>query len=142
MLSVSILLGALLLTPASQCGEVCGREALGLYGNLLAESGLGQEGREHAAFVVLRDGALTMQRWPVGSREHASYKGPIPEDSIAIVHTHPTRSSEPSTKDFEVAKRLGLRVVVVTTRSLSMAESDGTMMLVFRHPGWWLSAGN
>lgn len=137
--TTSIALAALMMPPLSPCGELCSREAIVLYGNLLASGQFGRRGNvERAAFVVLRDGALRMVPWQSGGYRHASFKGSIPEDCIAIAHTHPESAADPSGVDIAVARRLGLRVLVITPRALTIAEADGSTRRVFRQVGWWL----
>lgn len=139
--ATSITLAALMMTPVSPCGEACSREAVVLYGNLLAGAQFGRRGTvERAAFVVLRDGALRMVPWQSGGHRHASFKGSIPEDCIAIAHTHPESAMDPSRVDVALARRLGLRVLVITPRVLSIAETDGTTRRVFQQVGWWLKS--
>ena len=140
MLSVtSIALAALMMTPVSPCGELCSREAVVLYGKLLADAQFGRVGTvERAAFVVLRDGALRVVPWLSGGYRHASYKGSIPEDCIAIVHTHPESAIDPSLKDRAIARRLGIPILVITPRALTVADTDGSARRFFKKSGWWL----
>jgi proteasome lid subunit RPN8/RPN11 len=136
--TTSLVLAALMTTPVASCGELCSREAVVLYGNLLAQAQFGRRGTvERAAFVVLRDGALRMIPWRSGGRAHASFRGSIPEDCIAIAHTHPEASMDPSKGDIAVARRLGMPVLVITPAALSVAERDGSTRRIFRSIGWW-----
>lgn len=93
---------------------------------------------ERAAFVVLRDGALKMVPWQTGGYRHASFKGSIPEDCIAIAHTHPESAMDPSRVDVAMARRLGLPVLVITPRALTVADTDGNPRRLIRQVGWWL----
>jgi hypothetical protein len=139
--ATSIALAALMMTPVSPCGELCSREAVVLYGKLLADAQFGRRGTmERAAFVVLRDGALRVVPWHSGGYRHASFRGSIPEDCIAIVHTHPESAVDPSKVDVAVAQRLGMPVLVVTPRALTVADSDGRTRRLFQKTGWWLKS--
>ena len=86
------------------------------------------EDEEAAAFLVGRsDGALDLVHWP-RSRTYRSahWNGPLPQDTLAIIHTHPSKVPYPSLQDRAEARRLGLPIYVVSPRLLCTAETDGT----------------
>ena len=84
---------------------------------LLKDAGWGISRFEQAAFAVReRDGRIDFVRWPA-SRRHdfrADYRGSMPPNAFAIVHTHPNGYPDPSIHDVAVARRLGIPVYVVT----------------------------
>ena len=96
------------------------------YDALLAESGYGRLQSERAAFLIREpDGTLTTQPWDAGRIRHATYRGPIPQRAIAVVHTHPHGEPHPSSRDRAEARRLAIPVIVVTTEGVIAAMPDG-----------------
>jgi proteasome lid subunit RPN8/RPN11 len=79
---------------------------------------------EQAAFVVRKpDGELSMIDWPSGHFfRRASWSGPVPPGTIAIIHTHPIRMPLPSQIDRMEATRTGLPIYAVTRVSLCSAD--------------------
>ncbi len=105
------------------------------YEDLLAESGYGRLPRERAAFLIREsDGTLTTQPWPAGSYRHATFRGTVPARTIAIMHTHPRGEPRPSSRDRQVARRLGIAVIVITSESTIAAQPDGTELTLARTP--------
>jgi proteasome lid subunit RPN8/RPN11 len=51
----------------------------------------------------------------------ASWNRRIPEGTVAVIHTHPADSPEPSSHDFAEAARLDAPVIVVCRGKLTMA---------------------
>lgn len=95
------------------------------YEQLLAEGGYGRFDRERAAFLIReRDGSLTLAPWPDGGFRHASFRGEVPARTIAILHTHPAKLPQPSAQDRAEAKRLGIPIVVITPRSVIVADPN------------------
>lgn len=110
---LALLLTAALATPQAHVW----------YDRLLLESGYGRFGRERAAFLIEeRGGTLTLEPWPHGEVSHATFRGSVPDRTIAIVHTHPPHSPEPSARDRAEAERLGIPVVVITPQSVIVYE--------------------
>jgi Prokaryotic homologs of the JAB domain len=105
------------------------------YDDLLARSGYGNLPFERAAFLIREaDGTLTTQPWPDASFRHATFRGAIPQRTIAIVHTHPKGEPRPSWRDRQEAKRLGIAVIVVTSDGAIAAHADGTEVTLARTP--------
>lgn len=103
------------------------------YEDLLARSGYGRLRHERAAFLILEDGgSLTLQPWPSRGLRHASFRGPIPPRTLAIIHTHPHGESQPSSRDRAESARLGLPVIVVTTSGVIAAMPDGSLRVLAR----------
>jgi hypothetical protein len=97
-------------------------EAKVWYGALLEDSGYGRLPFEQAAFLIQeKSGALTLAPWESRGHHHASYRGTIPQGTIAIVHTHPANQPQPSAHDRNEASRMGLPVVVVTPSGVRVA---------------------
>ena len=115
------------------CGDLCGDEAVLHYARLYASAGYGRLPHERAGFLIReRDGTLTFAPWKVSDFASAQYRGSIPANTIAVVHTHPaTASSWPSARDANVARRLALPVIVVARDAITMATSDGANRELF-----------
>jgi hypothetical protein len=110
--------------------ELASPQALFWYDQLLAEGGYGHFERERAAFLIREDdGTLTLQPWPDGGFRHASFRGAIPSRAIAILHTHPADSPQPSARDRAEAQRLGIAVVVITPRGVVATTAGRTRVL-------------
>ena len=110
--------------------ELASPQALFWYDQLLAEGGYGRFDRERAAFLIREsDGTLTLQPWPDGGFRHASYRGAIPPRAIAILHTHPADSPQPSARDRAEALRLGVAVVVITPDGAIATSAGRTRVL-------------
>ena len=97
-------------------------EAKFWYADLLADAGYGRLTTERAAFLIAEaDGGLTLAPWELRGYHRASYRGVVPERTIAIVHTHPAHLPKPSAHDRAEARRLGMPVVVVTPSGVEVA---------------------
>jgi hypothetical protein len=104
-------------------------------------SGFGNERSERAAWVV-EDGAAGVRwlAWPNGRRYlRARWEGPVPENVVAIVHTHPAVvDPKPSEQDVETARQLGVPVYAVSRTGIWKAAPDGSVVPV--DDGRWWSA--
>jgi hypothetical protein len=81
---------------------------------------------ERAAFIFRgADGELSLVNW---SEDHlfrqARWTGRIPENVVAVVHTHPLRMPRPSLNDIAESQRTGLPFYVVTRMSLCRADPN------------------
>jgi proteasome lid subunit RPN8/RPN11 len=87
------------------------------------------EDEEVAAFVVMeRDGTVDLVHWPrTRTYRSAHWKGPVPEGTIGIIHTHPAKLPFPSRQDVAEARRLGMPVHVVSRRLLCTAQVSGAV---------------
>src|SRR5947209_1109703 len=96
-------------------------EGHGCFRDLLHKSGWGLAGpAERAAFVVEQsDGSIQCQEWPAMNIYHGDlFHGVPPQNTIAIVHTHPAAYPLPSEHDNDEATRLGLPIYTVTIRAV------------------------
>lgn len=128
----------LVLLLSSGCGDLCRNEAVVHYAWLFADAGYGHLPRERAGFLIReKDGTLTFAPWSVSDFASAGYRGVVPANTIALVHTHPDFASPwPSARDAGVARRLALSVIVVSKDAVTVAESDGTRRELFGR-GWF-----
>jgi hypothetical protein len=121
---------------ASMLSELRGPEAGYFYGCMNAMAASLRHQQEQAAFLRHRpDGHLTLTRWPPGDQTSATYRGSVPPDCIAIVHTHPENAPRPSVRDIANAIRLHIPVVVITPDGVMMAAPDGVVVELFGR-GW------
>src|SRR2546430_7400139 len=92
---------------------------------------------EQAAFIVRQPaGDLSMVDWPSGHFfRKASWSGPVPTGTIAIIHTHPTRMPLPSQIDRIEATRTGLTIYAVTRVSICSADPHNQIECRSTKPG-------
>lgn len=89
--------------------------------DLLRKSGWGLGGpNERAAFVVEQiDGTLGCIEWPSMHEYHSEFfRGGVPANAVAIVHTHPAQYPQPSYHDEAEATRLGIPIYTLTIRGV------------------------
>lgn len=79
---------------------------------------------ERAAFVVEdENGGIQCVVWPNRhSYLEESYVGPIPDRTVAIVHTHPVDFPMPSRHDIDEAAKIGRPIYVLTIRGVYRAD--------------------
>jgi len=95
---------------------------------LLRKASFGQLGEERAGFLVLENGRFKLAMWPPTHQFHAEeWHGRVPVGTVAVVHTHPSAQPDPSTQDRDEARRVGIPMLVITTRSVALATDDGHM---------------
>jgi JAB domain-containing protein similar to deubiquitination enzymes len=102
----------------------------------LAFRGLGK--LERAAFLKLNErGTFDCQLWPPPFAIHrADWFGTTPDRTVAVIHSHPVGSPDPSEHDRQEAIRLGVPMIVVTPEAISMAlPRDGAIVRVRRVDG-------
>jgi hypothetical protein len=107
---------------------------------LWEEGSFGGEARERAAWVLAVDaGHVRWQAWPDGRGYlRARWKGPVPADAVAIVHTHPAVvDPRPSPQDLESARRVGVPIYTVSRAGIWKAEPDGSVVTVDDRR-WWV----
>lgn len=116
------------LLATVECGDLCSAAAIRGYAKLNAAASLTRHANERAAFIVRRpsDGSLTLVMWHAGDAAEASWSGRIPAGTIAIAHTHPPSTPDPSRKDVQESARLRIPIVVITPRRVTIVEIDGT----------------
>lgn len=141
---IQLLLAMMVLAPAmaeehdvifdSVVGKMCFRD-------LLRDSGWSLNGPwERAAFVIQQsDGTITCKCWPSKHSYLAeSFRGLIPPNTIAIVHTHPVQYPKPSRQDEDEATRLGIPIYVLTIRGVYKALPGATnAATVLEHEPWY-----
>ena len=133
---------AFLLAAVVGCGDLCGTDAAAHYAALLEDGGYGRFSHERAGFLILESGgAVTLAPWnATAGFQRASHRGGIPAGTIAVAHTHPLGAAQPSAGDRDLARRIGLPVVVITPDAVIAAMPDGTIRTLIAGPGWWRSA--
>jgi JAB domain-containing protein similar to deubiquitination enzymes len=102
----------------------------------LAFRGLGK--LERAAFLKINGrGTFDCQVWPAPFAIHrAEWLGATPDGTVAVIHSHPVGSPDPSEHDRQEAIRLGVPMIVVTPEALTMAlPRDGAIVRVRRVGG-------
>lgn len=103
-------------------------------------SGDAAEAIERAAFIIKKpSGGITLLPWPGRGTYSASWKGPVPNGVIAVIHTHPSDRPVPSAQDRAEAKRLGVPFYVVSRAGLCVADAANRVYCAGRIP--WLMRG-
>ena len=96
---------------------------------------------EIAAFIVRRGDHFDCLLWPPKFGSYSvTFRGSAPEGTVAIVHTHPRWSDEPSPEDIAMAKRVALPVYVLTRSKITVATIDGKVSWVVSH--YWSGTMN
>jgi hypothetical protein len=93
----------------------------------------GLNATETAAWIVRKDGTLKCVEWPATHERTAlTWKGPIPFDLVALVHTHPRiTASRPSFADLRAAEKLGRPVYTISWDGIwSVSPFTGEFTLV------------
>jgi hypothetical protein len=123
-----LVLGVLLFS------DLTSGQARSWYSLMLAEGGYGRLPREQAAFLIReRDGSLTLQPWTDCAHRRASFRGRIPERTLAVLHTHPADEEQPSNVDRAEARRLGMPVLVITPSGVIAAMPHGRDVVLARN---------
>jgi len=140
---VMVLIAAVAQPTVAEDWNPSGDTAMACYLELLVLSGYGRFSYERAAFLVLeQDGSLACMHWPPTFQyERIDYKGGMPANVVAVVHTHPYRSEHPSAADRAAAKRLRLPFVVVAPTTLSIIDAHGATTTLAAGNLWWKKAG-
>lgn len=95
---------------------------------------------ERAAFIVEQnDGTLGCQEWPSMHTYHSEqFRGAMPPQVIAIVHTHPVQFPMPSGQDNEEATHLGIPIYTITIRGVYKSEPGGTHAVKITDKQSWI----
>jgi len=83
---------------------------------------------EKAAWVILTpEGSYSFQLWPAsGARNSQIWRGPIPDHSVALVHTHTVIMDEkPSHRDILVAQKLAIILYVISSKGIWSVAPSG-----------------
>ncbi len=92
---------------------------------------------EIAAFIVRRGDHFDCLLWPPKFESYSvTFRGSAPEGTVAIVHTHPRWSDEPSPEDIALAKRVALPVYVLTRSNITVATIGGKVSWVVASHYW------
>lgn len=132
--ALAIGMAVLLITSKAEASEIACETAVvrGAW-DLLKLSGYGQWDQEHAAFIT-RDtqGNHQLLHWQYQREfQRATYRGPVPPNAVAIIHTHPNSLPNPSSGDTRLAHRTGLPVYVVTRKVITRTRGHAVEVL------WW-----
>lgn len=127
--------GAVLLSLAAPLEEGFPAPAFELW----RKARFGHERRERAAWVVAgEDGALAWREWPPsGFFDREVWHGPMPEGTIAIVHTHADGADpRPSLQDAATARLRNVLVYAISRSGVFRVTPGGTTERVAGEE-WW-----
>lgn len=87
---------------------------------VLKAGGYGHLPLEAAAFLVRDGDVLECRMWPREVHYHSHvWRGRVPDNTVAIVHSHPADQPEPSANDTDIARSLQIPLFVVTPRGVT-----------------------
>lgn len=109
-------------------GLIC--ENLSSFYRLWKDAGFGNDPNrtERAAWVILGPGgSYSFERWPSsGARNSEIWRGPIPGNAVAQVHTHTAIADEkPSRSDTRAAQRTGMTIYVISSKGIWSVSPNG-----------------
>lgn len=107
--------------------------------DVLREAGSGRRATERGAFLLLDErGEYRCLLWPSSfTLRRESFTGPIPDNTVAIVHNHPEDSPFGSFQDQQQARRIGVPIFVLTRFNIYLVEpSEGKNVPVLRNRFW------
>jgi hypothetical protein len=135
LLAVQMSLGNAAGDPAC---DPRGRDvALRLRGLLQAARSASRETERGMFLTRGPDGALGSVLWPATmQRRKATWRGPVPPETIAIAHTHPHGMPKPSQHDLAEAERTRLPIYVVTRTSIYRVDPDRTVRAIAEKTDW------
>jgi hypothetical protein len=109
-----------------------------LFADLLRQGGYGRWNTERAAFLVVDEsGEYRCVLWPAERGFYReSFRGAMPEGTVAIIHTHPAHLPDASTNDQRTAMRLGIPVFTLTPLNVYLTSADGENVAVVTNR-WW-----
>lgn len=124
---------AILILPAVQASSTDTTrtphldEMMPLLSDLASRGGYGVADTERAAFIIAEDdGELRCVLWPYSAEfQRATWEGIVPENVVAIAHTHPLCCREVSAHDRREAERLGVPVIAVSMGTVSLVDANG-----------------
>lgn len=104
----------------------------GVFAALLRNARYGFASEEQAAFLIRNArGATFFLRWPCnGELNSASWEGPLPAGTVAILHTHPNFLPLPSNRDACVARKAAVPVYVITRTRIARTDGGPPMVMV------------
>ena len=85
---------------------------------------------ERAAWVISRStGSDRFARWPASAaRNSETWRGPLPEHAVALVHTHPDNMDEkPSGVDALIAQKTGMSLYIISSHGIWSITPDGEL---------------
>lgn len=106
--------------------------ALRIFWHLIEDARFGFTNFEQAAFLV-RDarGTISSVPWPdAGEPNTGKWIGAFPENTVAIVHTHPNWMPMPSNIDVRTALIARVPVYVITRAHVSKTWNGSTTMVI------------
>jgi proteasome lid subunit RPN8/RPN11 len=104
----------------------------GVMADLLRHARFGMSNTEEAAFLIRNAaGATFFLHWRSdGELNQATWTGPIPAGTVAILHTHPNYFPIPSNRDIRVAREIAIPVYVITRNRITRTDGDKPVVVV------------
>lgn len=111
---------------------------LDYFSDVFLRGALFRDTAETAAFLVRRNnGELQCLLWPATNvyKGH-TFRGRVPEGTVAVIHTHPGAAFNPSAGDAQQARTIGLPIFVLTRGHVTAADAQGNTVRIVRRS--WL----
>jgi len=114
---------------------------LSIFYDLWNDSAFGRDPNrtERAGWLIRHERSeYSCVRWKTsGERNHEFWRGPVPPNAIAQIHTHTVIADpRPSRKDIELTRRIGLQMFVVSGSGVWSVLPDGKIVQV-SNSDWW-----
>ncbi len=108
-------------------------DALPFFYELWRDSAFGKDpNRTERAGWILRNsnGEPEYLKWPTtAARSSESWEGPIPQNTIALAHTHPaTKDPKPSAGDRLLSKNIRVAVYTISEKGIWKVTPDGIVV--------------
>jgi|SRR5579859_6833407 len=133
------MLALLLATLVAGRDLTADARVLDFFSDVYVHSGVSNRYAETAAFLV-RDtnGDVQCLAWPMTNEmRQESFKGSIPLQTIALVHSHPSMDRYPTPHDMDVARALHLPMIVLTQTNVAVFDPEsGLTTLLIDNRNW------
>jgi hypothetical protein len=113
------------------------------FSDIFLRGAIWRDSGETAAFLVRKNnGELQCLLWPATNEyKGQSFRGRIPDGTVAIVHTHPGAAFNPSVGDARQAREIGLPIFVLTRGHVTAVGADGITLPVVERRSWMTTKG-
>ena len=100
---------------------------LACFAQLVREGEYGFRNFDSAAFLVPHaDQSFGCIEWPQTHEfKVARWRGPMPPGVVAVAHTHPLSSPDPSPDNIYEARRIGMPIFILTPNLIRVVHADG-----------------
>lgn len=114
------------------------------FADLLRQGDYGFSLTESAAFLVREEsGAYRCDAWTYdGGMARHTFRGLMPDGTVAIMHTHPKERPHASADDFRTAMTLWIPIFVLTPTNIFVVTPRGESETIVANQKWWPVSGS